>query len=117
MSADDLERHEDVFRIPRDGAGLMDDIKATRTHPVGAVHLDDVGIADALLLHQAKPVAGGAVERLTLAGDQAWDDLVEDRDLIGVPKLDDVRIVRGPDLLDFAVVDHLAHVLPSGWRR
>jgi hypothetical protein len=76
-----------------------------------------MGVADAFVLHQLEPVTRGAVERLTLAWNEAGDDLVEDRDLIGVAELDDVGVFRRPDLLDLAVVDHFAHGLSFVWTR
>ena len=115
MTTDDLEGHEDVLAILRDGAGLLDHIEAASTDAIWTVHFDDVGLTDVLVLDQLEPVTARAVERLALAWDQARDDLIEDRDLVGVAELDDVRIIGAPDLLHLAVVDHFAHFkLPCG---
>ena len=67
-------------------------------------------------LDQFKPVTGRSVQCFALAWNQTWDDLVEDRDLVGVTEFNDVWVLGGPDLLDFAVIDHFAHVYPHlGW--
>ena len=99
VAANHFEGHKDVFTISGDGARLPNHIEAPGAHAVGAVHLDDVGVADSRFFDELEPVAAGAVEGLAFGGNQARNDLVEDRDLVGVPKLDDVRVFGAPDLL------------------
>ena len=82
--------------------------------PFGGMILQEVGL-DAHSGGSLKPIDALPAEGLTLKGNKAGDDLVEDGDIVRKPKLQSVAEVVG--FLDLALHQKLAfHPQPCIWQ-
>ena len=93
MAANNFEWDEYPLTISRHGTRFTVDLDLAYQAAVGGIALDDMSLADALILDQFEPVAGGAVKALALTGNQTGDNLVEDAYLVGIPEFQDIVII------------------------
>ena len=106
VPADHLQRYEVVLGASINLAVVADDVDPLDPHAVLGGLADEV-VADPVLGKEPEPVLRSPAEGLPLVGDLGRDDLVENRDVIGVGELQGV-IVDLVDLLHLPC-HHMLH--------
>jgi hypothetical protein len=92
----------------------LEDVYFFAEHAIWRDVLQEVSL-DAHLIGAHKPVNAFFAECLTLKGNKAWNDLVEDGDIVRKPKLQSVAQVIG--FLDLALYQKLSfHQARSPWK-
>jgi len=110
MTDDEFEGNKHPFCITRNHAWFLDDLDLSDEATVGSIDFDQMGTTDAGFFDELEPMCSGTVQGLAFSGNQRWNDLVEHGDLVGESEFKEIRIVRAPDLLHFALIQHFAHV-------
>jgi len=93
MATNNFEWDENPLAISWYGSRFTVDLDLAYQAAVSGIALDDMSLADALILDQFEPVTGGAVKALALTGNQTGDNLVEDAYLVGIPEFQDIVII------------------------
>ncbi len=104
-----FKRDKDPFHVPGNRSRFFDHGDFSDQTSVSRVDFNQMGFANAGFFNQLEPMSRGTVKRFSLPGDQRGDDLVKYRNLIGKSKFQNIRVIGGPNLLDFALVEHFSH--------